>query len=106
MDGLQSYSWPGNIRELQNVIERSVILCDSENLSVDESWLSAQPRPARQLTHELVAQEKESIESALADCRGRVAGPTGAAAKLGMPPSTLDSKIRSLRIDKRRFHTA
>ncbi len=106
MDGLQSYSWPGNIRELQNVIERSVILCDSENLSVDESWLSAQPRPARQLTHELVAQEKESIESALAECRGRVAGPTGAAAKLGMPPSTLDSKIRSLRIDKRRFHTA
>ena len=106
MDGLQSYSWPGNIRELQNVIERSVILCDSENLSVDESWLSAQPRPARQLTHELVAQEKESIESALAECRGRVAGPTGAAAKLGMPPSTLDSKIRSLKIDKRRFHTA
>ena len=106
MDRLQSYSWPGNIRELQNVIERSVILCDSESLSVDESWLSAQPSPARQLTHELVAQEKESIESALAECRGRVAGPTGAAAKLGMPPSTLDSKIRSLKIDKRRFYTA
>jgi len=105
MDRLQSYSWPGNIRELQNVIERSVILCESENLSVDESWLAAH-RPARQLTEEIVAQEKESIESALAECRGRIAGKSGAAAKLGMPPSTLDSKIRSLRIDKRRFFTA
>jgi formate hydrogenlyase transcriptional activator len=105
MDRLQSYPWPGNIRELQNVIERSVILCDSENFSVDESWLSAQPQPSRPLTEELVWQEKELIETALAECKGRVSGPVGAAAKLGMPPSTLDSKIRALKIDKHRFYT-
>lgn len=105
LDRLQSYSWPGNIRELQNVIERSVILCDSENFSVDESWLSAQPRSSRPLTEELVSQEKECIEAALGECKGRVSGPVGAAAKLGMPPSTLDSKIRALKIDKYRFYT-
>jgi PAS domain S-box-containing protein len=105
LDRLQSYRWPGNIRELQNVIERSVILCDSENFSVDESWLSAQPRPSRPLTEEMVSQEKELIEAALAGCKGRVSGPVGAAAKLGMPPSTLDSKIRALKIDKHRFYT-
>jgi formate hydrogenlyase transcriptional activator len=105
LDRLQSYPWPGNIRELQNVIERSVILCDSENFSVDESWLSAQPRPSRPLTEEIVSQEKELIEAALAECKGRVSGPVGAAARLGMPPSTLDSKIRALKIDKHRFYT-
>jgi PAS domain S-box-containing protein len=105
LERLQSYRWPGNIRELQNVIERSVILCDSENFSVDESWLSAQPRPSRPLTEEMVSQEKELIEAALAGCKGRVSGPVGAAAKLGMPPSTLDSKIRALKIDKHRFYT-
>jgi transcriptional regulator with GAF, ATPase, and Fis domain len=105
LDRLQSYPWPGNIRELQNVIERSVILCDSENFSVDESWLSAQPRPSRPLTEEMVSQEKELIEAALAESKGRVSGPVGAAAKLGMPPSTLDSKIRALKIDKHRFYT-
>jgi formate hydrogenlyase transcriptional activator len=105
LDRLQSYPWPGNIRELQNVIERSVILCDSEIFSVDESWLSAQPRSSRPLTEELVSQEKELIEAALAECKGRVSGPVGAAAKLGMPPSTLDSKIRALKIDKHRCYT-
>jgi formate hydrogenlyase transcriptional activator len=105
LDRLQSYPWPGNIRELQNVIERSVILCDSENFSVDESWLSAHARPNRPLTEELVLQEKELIEMALAECKGRVSGPVGAATKLGMPPSTLDSKIRALKIDKHRFYT-
>jgi PAS domain S-box-containing protein len=106
MDQLQSYAWPGNIRELQNVIERSVILCDTENFSVDESWLSAEPKADRVLAHDMSAQEKEFIESALADCKGRVSGRSGAALKLGMPPSTLDSKIRALKIDKRRFHSA
>ena len=106
LDRLQSYAWPGNIRELQNVIERSVILCDGENFSVDESWLSTERRPNRPLPHEMDAQEKEFIESALAECKGRVSGPSGAAVKLGMPPSTLDSKIRALKIDKRRFHSA
>jgi transcriptional regulator with GAF, ATPase, and Fis domain len=82
-----------------------VILCDSENFSVDESWLSAQPRPSRPLTEEMVSQEKELIEAALAESKVRVSGPVGAAAKLGMPPSTLDSKIRALKIDKHRFYT-
>ncbi|MGB8062049.1 MAG: sigma 54-interacting transcriptional regulator [Candidatus Sulfotelmatobacter sp.] len=105
MERLQSYPWPGNIRELQNVIERSVILCDSETFSVDESWLSIAARPSRPLAQEMVSQEKELIEAALAECKGRVSGPSGAAAKLGMPPSTLDSKIRALKIDKHRFYT-
>jgi len=105
LDRLQSYPWPGNIRELQNVIERSVILCDSENFSVDDSWLSIAQRSSRPLAQEMTSQEKELIEAALAECKGRVSGPAGAAAKLGMPPSTLDSKIRALKIDKRRFYT-
>jgi PAS domain S-box-containing protein len=105
MDRLQSYSWPGNIRELQNVIERSVILCDSENFAVDEGWLSTAVRSSRPLAQEMISQEKEIIEAALAACKGRVSGPAGAAAKLGMPPSTLDSKIRALKVDKHRFYT-
>ena len=107
LDMFQSYPWPGNIRELQNVIERSVILCDTESFSVDQSWLvpeSNQTEPAiLPLSGILVTQEKEMIESALAESRGRVSGSFGAAAKLGMPPSTLESKIRSLKINKHRF---
>ena len=107
---LQSYPWPGNIRELQNVIERSVIVCETENFSVDESWLSRQPRsiaPKSQLelSKKLASQEKEMIEAALRESGGRVSGPSGAAAKLGIPGSTLYSKIGSLRIDKNRFKT-
>ncbi|MGA7443614.1 MAG: sigma 54-interacting transcriptional regulator [Candidatus Sulfotelmatobacter sp.] len=105
MDRLQSYPWPGNIRELQNVIERSVILCDSENFSVDDSWLSTAVGPRRPLGQEMISQEKELIEAALAECKGRISGLAGAAAKLGMPASTLDSKIRALKIDKYRFYT-
>jgi len=105
---LQSYPWPGNIRELQNVIERSVILCETEIFSIDESWLPKQPsltEPKNQmeLPRRLLAQEKDMIEAALKESRGRVFGPTGAAAKLGIPRSTLESKIRSLKIDKNRF---
>jgi PAS domain S-box-containing protein len=105
---LQSYPWPGNIRELQNVIERSVIVCDTENFSVDESWLSRQPRatgPKSQLelSQKLASQEKEMIEAALRESGGRVSGPSGAAVNLGIPSSTLYSKIGSLRIDKNRF---
>jgi PAS domain S-box-containing protein len=111
MESLQSYPRPGNIRELQNVIERSVIVCDTENFSVDESWLSRQPaqseaKPHPRLTRSLVSREKEIIEAALRESRGRVSGPSGAAVKLGIPGSTLDSKIRSLRIDKNRFKSA
>ncbi len=103
----QSYPWPGNIRELQNVIERSVILSEMETFSVDESWLSPASVPTlparRPLSRKLVDQEKETIEAALAESKGKVSGPTGAAAKLGMPPSTLDSKIKALKINKYRF---
>ncbi len=106
MDLLQSYAWPGNIRELQNVIERSVIVCDRPNLSVDESWVGRGRRAraaAQPLSEKLAAQEKELVEAALAESHGKVSGPSGAAAKLGMPQSTLDSKIKSLKIDKHRF---
>jgi len=107
MDRLITYPWPGNIRELQNVIERSVILCDTEDFSVDESWLSPAAviptNDKRLLTKQLESQEKEMIEAALTDSKGRVSGSSGAAAKLGIPPSTLESKIRTLKIDKRRF---
>jgi formate hydrogenlyase transcriptional activator len=107
---LQSYPWPGNIRELQNVIERSVIVCETENFSVDESWLSRQPvarEPTSrlELSRKFVAQEKEMIEAALRESRGRVSGSSGAAAKLGIPGSTLESKIRSLKINKNHFKT-
>ena len=105
---LQSYPWPGNIRELQNVIERSVILCETEVFSIDESWLPQQPllteaKDHLELPRRLLVQEKEMIEAALRECRGRVFGPTGAAANLGIPRSTLESKIRTLKIDKNRF---
>ncbi len=104
---LQSYPWPGNIRELQNVIERSVIVCETESVVIDENWLSRDlvktPSPSRPLSEELVAREKETIEATLAETRGRVSGPAGAAVKLGIPRSTLDSKIRSLKINKHRF---
>ena len=103
LDRLQTYPWPGNIRELQNIIERSVIVCDTEDFFVDESWLSH--TPSRPLADELVTQEREIIEAALAQTNGRVSGPTGAAARLGMPASTLDSKIKSLKINKRQFQT-
>ena len=107
---LESYPWPGNIRELQNVIERSVIVCETENFSVDESWLSRQPLASEptsrlDLSRKFAAQEKEMIEAALRESRGRVSGSSGAAAKLGIPGSTLESKIRSLKINKNHFKT-
>ena len=105
---LESYTWPGNIRELQNIIERSVIVCETASFSVDESWLS-QKSPERKaqsqfyLSEKVAAQEKEIIEAALRECHGRVSGPSGAAAKLGIARSTLESKIQSLKINKNRF---
>jgi len=109
LDRLKSYAWPGNIRELQNVIERSIVLCDSDTFTVDESWLSMncdEPnRAPRMLLRIPASQEKETIEAALAEAQGQVSGPTGAAARLGVPPSTLDSKIRALKINKHRFKT-
>jgi PAS domain S-box-containing protein len=108
---LESYPWPGNIRELQNVIERSVIVCETENFSVDGRWLSRQPPAAEPNTglgvfRKLPSQEKAIIEAALRESGGQVYGPDGAASKLGMPRSTMESKIRSLKIDKNRFKSS
>ena len=110
MELVQAYSWPGNIRELQNVVERSVVLCDTETFSVDESWLSRassslQPASAT-LSKKPSVQEKGIIEAALAETRGRVSGPAGAAAKLGIPSTTLESKIKSLKINKHQFRVS
>jgi formate hydrogenlyase transcriptional activator len=111
LDLLVSYPWPGNIRELQNVVERSVIVLETENFSVDESWLSRKPltedpKGQLELSQKLAAQEKKMIEAALRESGGRVSGPSGAAAKLGLHRSTLESKILSLKINKYRFKAA
>ena len=103
----QLYPWPGNIRELQNIVERSVILTSGDTFWIEKAWL-ATPEPARQelpglLPDTLQNQEKEIIEAALAESKGKVAGPQGAAAKLGIPRSTLDSKIKQLKIKKHKF---
>jgi formate hydrogenlyase transcriptional activator len=106
----QAYEWPGNIRELQNVIERAVILSDGETFSVDETWLKRESSqesrylstPANRLGRD-TERERALIEAALAESRGRISGPAGAASKLGIPRQTLESKIRSLGIDKHRF---
>ena len=109
LDLLQSYDWPGNIRELQNVIERSIILNSAEVFSVDELWLSKStpPRASRAETSPAFNVEPRSeraiIEAALAESRGRVSGPAGAAARLRVPPSTLETRIKTLGIDKRQF---
>jgi len=103
----QAYDWPGNVRELQNVIERAVVLCEGETFAIDESWLKGKPnlassRVARQVTT-LAEGEKALIEAALAEARGRISGPSGAAAKLGIPRQTLESKIKALHIDRHSF---
>ena len=103
----QSYPWPGNIRELQNIVEKSVILCSSDTFWIEKAWLVCeqalrQELPAA-LPNTLQNQEKEIIEAALTESKGKVAGPDGAAAKLGIPRSTLDSKIKLLNIKKRKF---
>jgi formate hydrogenlyase transcriptional activator len=105
LDRLRSYPWPGNVRELQNVIERSVIVCDAEEFMIDDSWLSSSPTLDSPvvLPTTLAVHEKTIIEEALRASAGRVFGPAGAATKLGIPRSTLESKIRALRIDKSRF---
>ena len=111
LDLLQSYPWPGNIRELQNVIERSVIVSETETFSVDKSWLSRRssaqsPHSLPELSKRPASTEKQIIETALRECGGRVSGLSGAAVRLGIPGSTLESKIKSLKIDKNRFRAA
>jgi PAS domain S-box-containing protein len=107
LDGLKSYPWPGNVRELQNVIERSVIVSDTDEFTVDESWLSTHPAVDSRLgmSSTLASHEKALIEDALRATGGRVFGSSGAAARLGIPRSTLESKIRALKINKGRFRT-
>jgi len=110
----KAYKWPGNIREMQNVVERAVILSDSGTFSVDETWLthdssarsSALDMPLRSSLRLDDNQEKEIIETALAECGGRISGPSGAATKLGIPRQTLESKIANLGINKHRFKSA
>jgi formate hydrogenlyase transcriptional activator len=111
LDLLRSYPWPGNIRELQNVVERSVIVCETENFLVDESWFSRQrtvgkPKNQLELCRRVAGQEKEMIEAALRESGGRVSGPSGAAAKLRIHRSTVESKIASLKINEYRFKIA
>jgi len=107
LDHLRSYPWPGNVRELQNVIERSVIVCDTSEFTVDESWLTTRPAIDRSLAlpGSLTAHEKAVIEDALRATGGRVFGPSGAAQRLGVPRSTLESRIRALKINKNRFRS-
>src|SRR5271157_2818614 len=106
MEALARYPWPGNIRELQNVIERAVVVHTKGKLSVKQSWLSREcflTESATPLFKRSVMEERKMIGAALAETRGRVSGPSGAAAKLGIPPSTLESKIRAMNINKYHF---
>jgi DNA-binding NtrC family response regulator len=107
LEMLRFYPWPGNIRELQNVVERSIILCEGEVLSVDRLsgpvQSASSPTGRRELVRVQAHQEREIIEAALAESHGRVSGPSGAAAKLGIPSTTLESKIKALKINKHRF---
>jgi len=103
LEALQDYSWPGNVRELQNVIERSLIIGDTTEFSIDKSWVANEPQQPGSAPTDQKANERQRIEAALAQSNGKVSGAHGAAAKLGMPSSTLESRIRSLRINKFQF---
>ena len=103
LEALQEYSWPGNVRELQNVIERSLIIGETSEFSIDKSWFSSDSQPASSPAVEQTSSERTRIEAALAQSHGKVSGVQGAAARLGMPPSTLESRIRSLKINKFQF---
>ena len=112
LDLFQGYHWPGNIRELQNVVERAVVLCEGEIFCLDPSWLAPtppSPNPPTQtipLVADLAERERAMIENALREAEGLISGPTGAATKLGIPRQTLESKIRKLGINRHRFRTS
>ena len=103
LDLLTRHDWPGNIRELQNVVERAMILCDTDTFSVEKAWLHIESEPRNGLRPSMTTRERELIEAALAETHGKVAGPDGAAQKLGIARTTLESRIKSLRIDKHRY---
>jgi PAS domain S-box-containing protein len=108
LEMFRSYDWPGNIRELQNVVERSVILSSDDSFRVERAWLSSNTdkAPSQVAQFEPTDFERRIIECALAKSRGRVSGPSGAAAQLRMHPSTLESRIKSLKINKAHFKLA
>jgi PAS domain S-box-containing protein len=109
LERCQRYGWPGNVRELQNIVERSLILSTGDTFSIDDAWLPLLDESgdsSAPLTRTLQGQEKDMIETALAESRGKVSGANGAAARLGIPASTLESKIRQLKIEKRKYATA
>jgi transcriptional regulator with GAF, ATPase, and Fis domain len=108
LDLARNYSWPGNIRELQNVVERSVVLCDGEIFLLDEHWLSPEllPQGEHPPIKRIELAERTVIEDALRQSKGRIAGPSGAAIKLGIPSSTLESRLKAMKINKHRFKTA
>jgi PAS domain S-box-containing protein len=103
LEALREYSWPGNVRELQNVIERSLIIGEANEFSIDKSWVANEPQSPGSAPPDQKANERQRIEAALAQSNGKISGAHGAAAKLGMPASTLESKIRSLKINKFQF---
>ncbi|HSD11476.1 MAG TPA: sigma 54-interacting transcriptional regulator, partial [Candidatus Binatia bacterium] len=107
LEAFRTYDWPGNVREIQNVVERAVILCDGETFVVDETWFTRETNASAEqslsLPGSLARSEREMIEAALAASRGRVSGPSGAAVRLGIARQTLDSKIKALNVDKHRF---
>jgi transcriptional regulator with PAS, ATPase and Fis domain len=103
LDALQEYSWPGNVRELQNIIERSLVIGETNEFSIDKSWVANEPQPLGAAPADQKTIERKRVEAALAQSNGKVSGAHGAAAKLGIPASTLESKIRSLRINKFQF---
>src|SRR5215831_8711312 len=106
LEMLQEYSWPGNVRELQNIIERSLIIGEANEFSIDKSWVVNKPQLSNSIGVDHASTERQRIEAALAETKGRVSGPSGAAIKLGMPASTLESKIRLHRINKHLYKRA
>src|SRR6476661_4238683 len=106
LEALRVYSWPGNVRELQNVIERSLIIGETNEFSIDKSWVANEPQPSGAAPADQKVNERKRIEAALAQSNGKISGAHGAAARLGMPPSTLESKIRTLRINKHAYKGA
>jgi formate hydrogenlyase transcriptional activator len=92
---LTAYHWPGNVRELENIVERAIIVSTGDTLQVDPLWLqTAPPAHTPGARPGLAELERQAILDALERCRGRIYGPGGAAALLGLKPTTLYGKLR------------